>query len=208
MKEKLLGYSAGLFLKILGMSWRYVRRDWENNELLKKDSPVIYAFWHGEQLMFPRAFELFAKRFKRREIYTLISAHQDGRIIANAIDLFGLHSVKGSSSRRGGQALLELVRKLKEGHDVAFTPDGPRGPAQVAKSGAIEASRLSGVPILPIGCAAKRAWFAKSWDRMVIPTPFSEIACVIGEPILGATEEILTEAINKVSKEARACFMK
>lgn len=195
-------------MRTLGSTWRYVRRDWESCELLKGDSPIIYAFWHEEQLMFPSAFRLYEKKFKKRNIYTLISAHRDGRIIANAISIFGLGSVKGSSSKRGGQGLLELVRKLKEGNDIAFTPDGPRGPRNIAKSGAIEASKLSGAPILPIGCAAKNAWYAKSWDQMVVPYPFSSISCVIGEPLLEATEDSLTEAINKVSLEARKCFMK
>mgnify|MGYP002377900198 FL=1 len=203
MKEKLLGYSAGVFLRMLGSTWHYVRRDWETCELLKGDKPIIYAFWHAEQLMFPSAFKLYQRKFQKRMIYTLISAHKDGRIIANAIKLFGLGSVKGSSSKRGGQALLELVRKLENGSDVAFTPDGPRGPKNVAKSGAIEASKLSGAPILPVGCAAKNAWRAKSWDEMVVPYPFSKVACVIGEPLYNATESTLTEAINKVSLEAK-----
>ena len=115
--------------------------------------------------------------------FTLIRQHGDGRLIASIIDRFGIHSVAGSSSRGAVEGAKKLVEKLVEGFDIAITPDGPRGPAQKLKRGVIKIAQISGATIFPVSVAARRAKCFKSWDRMMLPLPFSKIVAACGPGI-------------------------
>lgn len=207
----LLGEFAALILRLLGFTWRF-RANEKFKSILENNNPCIFAFWHGQQLFLPFAYSLLGLKKIRKGIYTLISAHPDGRIISHAIKYFGIKTIVGSSSRRGGQALLELIRKAKDGFDIAFTPDGPKGPIFVAKVGAIEAARLSGLPIIPVACGSKNPWKLKSWDQMTIPKPFSTLNFRLGDPIyipedtskddLEIHAKKLSDVLNALTKEA------
>lgn len=118
----------------------------------RRGSAMILAFWHSRQLMMPIAY-------RGRQIHVLISRHRDGEIIARIIARFGFHTVRGSSTRGGVQALRELIRIGRQGHDLCVTPDGPKGPAQVAKAGAIELAKATGLPIVPVtfSCSKKNS---------------------------------------------------
>ncbi len=105
----------------------------------------------------------------------MTSQSRDGEFIARVIHRFGFVPVRGSSSRGGQRALLEMKQLLAEGHAVAFTIDGPRGPRYVAKKGPVLLARMSGVPITAFYVAVERAWVLNTWDRLVIPKPFSRI---------------------------------
>ena len=139
--------------------------------------PLILSFWH--ESIFPSTYA-----FRNQQIAVLTSQSFDGEYIARIISKFGYVPVRGSSSRGGARALLQSRRILEKGLTVAFTSDGPRGPARVAKPGPITLARSSGVPIVPFHLAVERAWRLKSWDRSIIPKPFSRALIWMGRQIL------------------------
>jgi lysophospholipid acyltransferase (LPLAT)-like uncharacterized protein len=135
----------------------------------------VMAFWHGRIL--PATYY-----FRRRGIVVITSENFDGEWIAGIIERFGYRTARGSTSRGGRKALLQLTREMAAGHPAGFTVDGPRGPARVAQPGAVWLAKATGNPVLPFHLEADRHWSAKSWDRTQIPKPFSTIALVLGEP--------------------------
>jgi lysophospholipid acyltransferase (LPLAT)-like uncharacterized protein len=139
--------------------------------------PVILCFWH--EAIFPSTYA-----FRNQQISVLTSQSFDGEYIGRIISKFGYMPVRGSSSRGGARALLQSRRVLEKGLSVAFTTDGPRGPALVAKPGPITLARSSGVPIVPFHVAIESSWRLRSWDRSVIPKPFSRALLWIGGQIL------------------------
>lgn len=162
----------------LGRTWRFEAR---NDEVLKRlrkaGQPVVFAVWHGEML--PLMY------YHRGEgVAVLISEHGDGELIARVALRWGYRTVRGSTSRGAARALLGLVRELKEGHDLAITPDGPRGPAKSFAPGAVIVAQRGSAPIIPVVAHADSAWRMKSWDRFMIPKPFSRVTIVYGEPVM------------------------
>jgi lysophospholipid acyltransferase (LPLAT)-like uncharacterized protein len=135
----------------------------------------IMSFWHGRIL--PATYY-----FRRRGIVVITSENFDGEWIAGIIERFGYGTARGSTSRGGARALLQLSRELAAGHAVGFTVDGPRGPARVSQPGAIWLAKASGHPVLPFHCEADRSWTMNSWDRTQIPRPFATVAISIGQP--------------------------
>ena len=136
----------------------------------------IFAFWHGRILP-------ATHYFRRRGIVVITSENFDGEWIAGIIERFGYRTSRGSSSRGGPRALLQLTRDLAAGRPAGFTVDGPRGPARVSQPGAIWLAKASGHPVVPFHCEAARFWTLNSWDRTQIPKPYSTVAISIGEPI-------------------------
>lgn len=136
----------------------------------------IYAMWH-EYLLLP----IF--RYARPDIHVLISQHTDGQIVADVCRHLGIPVVRGSTTRGGADALRQLVRAGQLTH-LALTPDGPRGPRRQVKPGVIYLGARTGLPIVPVGFGFRRCWRAKSWDRFALPWPWTQAACVTGEPIL------------------------
>lgn len=121
--------------------------------------------------------------YRDLKINAFISQHRDGELLARTLIRFGYEVVRGSSTRGGFEGMRDLLRVLKRGHDVALAPDGPRGPAQIVSPGVIAMARLSGRPIRPVAYGAKWAFRAKSWDKFMVPLPFSAGAVVWGPPI-------------------------
>jgi hypothetical protein len=148
--------------------------------------PFILAFWHGRLMMIPMAWQRLAP------IHMLISAHRDGRIIADAVAHFGVQTVTGSTRRGGSAALRTMVKALAAGDCVGITPDGPAGPAMVASAGIVNVARLSRAPIVPVVFAASRRRTMRSWDRMQIALPFGRGVFIWGAPI--EVEKNLDEA--------------
>lgn len=146
-------------------------------------------------------------------MFALISKSRDGRFLAKAMKALGMQSVAGSSSRGGTSALVQLSRLMAAGSHVAITPDGPRGPANKVKVGALIVSQLTGMKIQPTCFAAEKYWTFKSWDKMILPKPFSKAVILCGETIsvpAGSTEgEIdalaldLENILNKITREAQ-----
>lgn len=145
-------------------------------QLLRAGQPVIYVLWHGRLL--PLTY-----LHRGQEIVGLISQNRDGEYIARVIQSWGYDTVRGSSSRGGMAALRQLVRRLREGRSVAITPDGPRGPRQQMKPGALIVAQLSGAPLIPLAGAATRGWWFGRWDRFLVPKPFSRVRVAYGDPI-------------------------
>jgi lysophospholipid acyltransferase (LPLAT)-like uncharacterized protein len=136
----------------------------------------IMAFWHGRVLT-------ATYFFRGRRIVVMISENFDGEWIARIIERFGFLTSRGSSSRGGRRALLQLKRNMDEGRPAGFAVDGPRGPARVVQPGAVWLAKLSGNPVVPFHMEASSYWSMNSWDRTQVPRPFSTVALVVGSPI-------------------------
>jgi len=133
----------------------------------------IYVFWH--RCIFPATYW-----YRRRGIAVMTSSSFDGEYIARIIERFGFLAVRGSSSRGGVRALLGMHKVIEQGHTVAFTIDGPRGPRYVAKPGPVLLARNTGAPIYSFHIALEKAWVLKSWDGFMIPKPFSRAVLKVG----------------------------
>ena len=136
----------------------------------------IMAFWHGRVLA-------ATYYFRGRGIVVMISENFDGEWIARIIEQFGFRTSRGSTSRGGRRALLQLKREMDRGRPSGFAVDGPRGPARKAQPGAVWLAKLTGNPVVPFHMEASRYWSLKSWDRTQIPKPFSTVALCVGAPI-------------------------
>ena len=155
------------------------------------NQPVIFAIWHNRQLLAPELYRqiLGDPSQGRRRLASVASASRDGAIAARVLELFGAVAVRGSSSRRGAQALVELVALARRGYDLAVTPDGPRGPRYEVKPGIIALAQHTGLPILPISYALTRRIQLKSWDGFLIPLPFGHCHIRVG-PVLKVPQEL------------------
>ncbi len=158
--------------------------------ILDRGNRIIFVFWHGRILM--------ATYFWRnRRIVVMTSRSREGDYIARLIRLFGYGAARGSSSRGGRRALVEMIRELRRDTDVAFTIDGPRGPRYVAKPGAAWLAAKTGDAVLPFHISCRHRWVLSSWDRFQIPKPFTRVLVLIGAPIYvrpEANEQELDEA--------------
>jgi lysophospholipid acyltransferase (LPLAT)-like uncharacterized protein len=164
------------FLQLLGHSWRMQVVNGEYVERLRKNgNAFIFAIWHGHLL--PGLWH-----HRNEGVTVLISEHRDGEIVARAAQSLGYGLIRGSTTRGGGRALISIVRELRAGHEIAITPDGPRGPARKFAPGALVAAQRSDAFILPVAVSASRAWRLKSWDRFMIPKPFARVTIAYGPP--------------------------
>ena len=166
---------------------------------------IILAFWHAQQLMIPAGY-------RGTGAHVLISQHGDGEIIARIIARFGHQAVRGSSTRGGAGALRSLIKLGRSGKDLAVTPDGPKGPRQVAKLGVVQLAKATGLPIVPLAfaCSTKRRF--SSWDRFMVPYPFSRGLFLYGKPMfvsregddvaLEADRLMLETELNRLTEEA------
>jgi lysophospholipid acyltransferase (LPLAT)-like uncharacterized protein len=167
---------GSLFIRALASTWRLRVTNADAHERLRATGqPLIYTFWHGTML--PLLW-----RHRNTGVAILISEHGDGEIIARVAHSLGYRSVRGSSSRGAERALLGTVRALEEGHDVAFTPDGPRGPRETFAPGALIVAQRTRAPIVLIAVDAARAWRLSTWDGFLIPKPFARVTIGYADP--------------------------
>ncbi|MFN2386147.1 MAG: lysophospholipid acyltransferase family protein [Thermoanaerobaculia bacterium] len=166
--------------------------------------PILFTLWHGRMFLSIQAH-------RHEAITTMASKSKDGEVIARWLEANGYRVVRGSSSRGGGQALREMVRAVRAGGHAALTVDGPRGPARVVQPGIVQLARLTGGWILPITFSSARPRFLKSWDRYLLPRPFSRNVVVYGEPFpIGpdvSDEEAshrIAQALDRATAEADA----
>jgi len=139
----------------------------------------IGALWHNRLLIFPVVLRRF---FQERHGAALISASRDGDLLADAVQRFGYDVVRGSSSRLGASAIRQLTEVLASGGDVVITPDGPLGPAYELGPGIIFLAQKTGAPVVPLNMEYSSCWRMKSWDRFIVPRPFSKVRVLIGSP--------------------------
>lgn len=185
---------AASFIRILrtGVRLRHHGDAWMRRQE-GAGKPFILAFWHRHLLLMPYAY-------RGRKISVLVSRSRDGELIARTVAHFGIDASRGSSSRGGATGLKSLLRKAAEGLDLAFTPDGPRGPRAEVQPGVLLAAALTGLPVQPVGLAATRAKLLRSWDRFVVPLPFSTVHFVYGEPLEVERRGDLTEAATVLKR--------
>ena len=155
------------------LAFRHELDDPDN--LLSTTTPMIGLVWHNRLLFFPCSI----KRKQLNRTVAVISASRDGQYISDLLSFFGIRCARGSSSRGGAHALREAIREIKNGNNVAITPDGPRGPAYVLKKGAIQLASETGAPILLTALNASKYWKLKSWDGFQIPKPGAKLTLVI-----------------------------
>ena len=165
---------GALFVRGLAATWR-IRVIGDDGIRAEREAerPVIITLWHGQMLPL-----LYQHRGERVAI--LISEHRDGEIIARIASALGHRTVRGSTTRGAGRALLSLVRQVEGGRDIAVTPDGPRGPAKSFAAGALTVAQRTGAAIIPATVVTKSAWRLKSWDRFMIPRPFARVVISYG----------------------------
>ncbi|MBC44192.1 MAG: hypothetical protein CMO08_00050 [Thalassospira sp.] len=149
---------------------------------LTEGKPFIVAFWHQRLLMMPYTWRSVGGD---RPFNMLISSHRDGEIISRTIARFDIKTIAGSTGKgKGGAAALrQILKALKAGEVVGMTPDGPRGPRMRASDGIIQAARMAGVPIFPLTYSASNRKVIQSWDRFILPLPFSRGVFHWGDPI-------------------------
>lgn len=193
-----LGYPV---VKALGSTWRWKISGAEHDASIRAAGvhPIL-ALWHGRIL--PATLY-----FQRRGIVAITSENYDGEWMARIMSRFGYGAARGSSSRGGPRALRQLVRDVQSS-GVAFTVDGPRGPARVAQPGAVWLAKATGNPLMPFHCEAAASWTLKSWDRTQIPKPFTTVAMAIDAPLYvprDANESQLEEWRVKLEGSLDAC---
>jgi hypothetical protein len=162
------------------LKWRVEGLQHYDDIVLGGHQPIM-AFWHGRIL--PATVY-----FKNRGIVVITSENFDGEWIAGIIERFGYRTARGSTSRGGARALVQMKHDMEAGKATGFTIDGPRGPARVAQLGAVWLSKATGNPVLPFHLEADRHWTVNSWDQTQIPKPFSTVALVVGEPFVVAKD--------------------
>ena len=143
---------------------------------------LIFAFWHNRLALAAILRRRYVLRYMpERRMAGMVSASRDGGLLARVLEHFDIEPVRGSSSRRGGQALRELVSCAERGYDLAITPDGPRGPCYTVQDGVISAAQLTGLPIAPVSYHLNWKIRPKSWDRFQVPLPFARCEITIGK---------------------------
>lgn len=175
-RSRLVLLGARALLHVLGATWRFrvVNGDALRN-LRATRRPFIFSLWHGQLL--PLLWH-----HRNEGVKVLISEHRDGELVARAARSLGYGLIRGSTTHGANRALISLVRELEAGHEIAITPDGPRGPAEMFAPGALVAAQRSDTYILPVAMFAERAWKLRSWDGFTIPKPFAQITVAYGEP--------------------------
>ena len=174
-------WPLAMFVRLWGMSLRFETSPEDLRHYTKRDVPVAFVLWHNRLFLAP---EIYRRWRRPRPLYALVSASQDGAWLTAFFALVGMRTVRGSSSRLGREAATALVEVQRAGHDIGVTPDGPRGPCYEVKPGALIVARRTGAPLLLVGGTLESAWRLKSWDRFVLPKPFSRVRmrCELIEP--------------------------
>ena len=176
--QSALSLIAAGYIRLVSLTSRFrtIGRE-QVDDHIRDQRPFIAAFWHGRLLM------ALAQWPRGAPLKVIISHHRDGEFIARIAARFGVGAVRGSTSNGGANALRAMLRALKGGEFVGITPDGPGGPRMRVQMGTIVLAQMSGVAIIPITCAVSRRRIAGSWDRFIIPLPFSRGICIWGSPV-------------------------
>ena len=205
--QSMLGWIAANYIRFVYITSQWSEEGREHaNTLTKNGKPYIAAFWHGRLLMAPTGWK------KHVPLSVMISKHRDGELISRTVNHFGVATIRGSTARGGTKALRESLKAIQKGHNVAITPDGPRGPRMRAQIGIILLAKLSGAPIIPATYSVSRRKLLSSWDRFIIALPFSRGIYLWGVPIhvandasdsaLEAARIKLEKSINLLTEEA------
>ena len=177
MRSRILSRLAGALLFLHRSTLRVERVHFDRYVRLKaRGVPILFALWHGRMFLSIQAH-------RQEGIVTMASRSKDGEIIAGWLERNGYSVVRGSSTRGGSEALREMVRRVRSGRAAALTVDGPTGPPRKVQPGIVQLARLTGGWILPITSSSARPRFLASWDRYLLPKPFSANVVLYGEPL-------------------------
>ncbi|MDR3281571.1 MAG: DUF374 domain-containing protein [Endomicrobium sp.] len=170
------------------------------NDFFHYQKPAIYSFWHGNEL----PMLMFNQK---KNIAIMVSISKDGELLTQVLQNFGYFTIRGSSSRGGKRALIEIIKYARKGHAVAFAADGPRGPYHKLKLGVVYTAKKTGMPIIPISCSPKnKIIINKSWDKTIIPMPFSKMIQIYGNPIYVHDSDNITDKKILVEKSLNKLF--
>ena len=179
--------AAALIYGLIRAVCATLREEWRDRSGFFEEGStrqVIFCTWHNRlALSLPIYWNFVHRRSPGRRLAALVSASKDGALVARVLEHFGVQPVRGSTSRRGPQALLELTSWAAEGHHLAITPDGPRGPCYKVQEGIMALAQLTGLPIVPASYYLNWKIRLKSWDRFQIPLPFSRWKVQFGIPV-------------------------
>lgn len=202
-RQVILGRAAGWVLWLWGKSIRF--RFHDDHGFLdpaRIPGPTIFAIWHNQIFVMPSIWGTLSAT--GRNISVLTSASRDGAMLAEAMAVFGMSAIRGSSSRRGAAALIAMRNALLRGRDLCVTPDGPRGPRYSFQAGIVKLASLTGAPIVPLRMETPRAWRLATWDRLIIPVPFSSVTVYLDKPLAvpaGLDQAALVAAAEEVRAE-------
>jgi len=193
--EPLASRLATALVRLLAMTWRYNIHGWDHVVAARAARrPIVYVLWHS------RLLPLIHNR-RGEGVALLISRHRDGGYLADLCERWGYEVVRGSSHRGGATGLLGLIRYLEGGREVGTTPDGPRGPAEQVKPGAVAAAQHANAFVIAMGARASSAWWFETWDRLCIPKPFATVEVVYSAPLaIEAGKEGLRRGIAETER--------
>jgi lysophospholipid acyltransferase (LPLAT)-like uncharacterized protein len=203
--QRLAAAAAFRLIQTLAATLRFRWRDESGLFDGEPQTRVIFAIWHNRLALALVMYRRYVQRRQpARRLAAMVSASRDGGFLARILEHFGVQPVRGSSSRRGPQALLELTTWSERGYDLAITPDGPRGPRYVVQEGVTALGQLSGLPIVPVSYHLSWKYRLKSWDRFQVPLPFARVEVRLGAPLQmpSTTSEGEREALRRDLEEA------
>ena len=204
MLQQIIAQLLFFIVRFINFTYRYEWVNLSNREKAIQQHPqgsYIYACWH--QNLIGTIFSHIGQKYTM-----IVSDSKDGELVAITCKKLGHSPVRGSSTRGGKKAMIEIIKKLKSGLPGAISVDGPKGPALVVKPGIVEIARLADCPIIPISAYPVQYWsFKKSWDQFRLPKPFTKIYLVIAEPIY-VSKEITKDNFDKICLEIAIALIK
>lgn len=203
-------FVASLFMRLLSLTVRFEYvNDGEARSSGRDGRQAIYAFWHGRIMMLP--FGYFGS-----DLTGFVSQHRDGEFLARSLLYFGIRCERGSSTRGWLGGLKGVLRAAKRGSDLAYAPDGPKGPARVAKDGVVQIARSTGLPVIPLTYGVSKKKVLSSWDSFTVPIPFSKGVFIYGDPVevardstaevLEAKRQEIEDVLNEITERADTYF--
>lgn len=180
IRIKSAGKIIAWIIRVIGMTVRWEIRD-DAGVFDSSRKGLIWAFWHNRLLLFPWTHQEW---FPQIPGTILTSPSGDGQIIADVCESFGIQAARGSSSKpeKGMSALITLAEKVREGHEIGITPDGPRGPIYTIQPGIVKLAQLTGVPIIPAHLHYSHYIQFKTWDQFMVPLPFCKVTLMLDKP--------------------------
>jgi lysophospholipid acyltransferase (LPLAT)-like uncharacterized protein len=192
--QRTLAWLVFTLIRTVSATLRYQWNDRSGYIDVPTPGPAIYCVWHNRlALCMPAYYGYVKKRNHTPGMAAMVSASRDGGFLTGILECFKVQPVRGSSSRRGSQALLELTTWAERGYDLAITPDGPRGPCYVVQDGVMSLAQLTGLPVVPVSYGLNWKIRVQSWDRFQIPLPFSRCEIIYSKPIRVPREASDTE---------------
>jgi lysophospholipid acyltransferase (LPLAT)-like uncharacterized protein len=202
--QRLAAWVLWAVFNLVSATLRYRVRDPYDFMTRKDIRQVIFCMWHNRLALSMKMYYAFGLRNHQVPgLAVLVSASRDGAFLSAILERFGVQPVRGSSSRRGAQALLELATWAERGYDLAITPDGPRGPVYVVQDGTMTLAQITGLPVVPASYRLEWKIQLKSWDRFQIPLPFSRCELYLGK-MLTVPREISDAEREKLRKVLEA----